>query len=593
MMAQAEMKTFRRWLKNHPDRDVHEFHADYLSPEQMSAIAADGGRRTIATEMAADRPQAMKETATAQPPFAWRGMGIPDYIKALILQLDPDDDEAERAVRILTEKKTRRNLQAAMDDILADITRQVPTDVEETVRQTRTHFQRDQALYDALTRALQDGVDLGVSVAVQQFEAIGFGMDYTLVNTAARRWAEQHAGDLIHQVEQTTVDSVRQAVGRWIGNGEPLQALIDDLTPTFGAARAERIATTEVTRSFAEANRIAYRESGVVEKIEWRTARDEFTCPQCFPLHGKQTEINGTFDGFYPPRHVNCLLSGTEVISFGPISAVAKSFYIGRCIEITLADGRKLAVTENHPILTLQGFISAKFLRHGDNVLSTANPKRIADAIDPDNDYRPIAIEQIFDTLVKSGKMRSICVPAAAEQFHGDGRNIHGDIDIVHVDSFLWRDRQSGVAQIAGERDFDNGGIVGITLTGKSMPLTFGMERYTSTRGIVSGSDLGDTFIHSHSRPFEELHFGLTPNMDTAFDEMLMQGIATDTPFSREFMLRFAGQVAMNEIVKIRNFEFSGHVYDLQSDMYGLYSGNGVIVKNCRCWIVPVIEEQR
>jgi len=41
MAAQAEMKAFRRWLKKRPDRDVHEFKADYLSYEELHAIAAE------------------------------------------------------------------------------------------------------------------------------------------------------------------------------------------------------------------------------------------------------------------------------------------------------------------------------------------------------------------------------------------------------------------------------------------------------------------------------------------------------------------------------------------------------------------------
>ncbi len=240
------------------------------------------------------------------PARTWVGSNIPEHIKALVLQLDPADDEAERETRMLIERRTKRNLQTAMDDILTEITRREPVSADETVMQTRGYFQRDQAMYDALYRALQDGVDLGVSVAVQQFEQIGFGFDWTLVNVNAREWARSYVGDLIRNVEQTTVDSVRQSVSRWIGNSEPLQTLIDDLTPAFGVQRAERIASTEVTRAFAQGNTVAYQEAGVVEKIEWRTARDERVCPQCGPLHGQTTDLGQTFGGFYPPRHPGC-----------------------------------------------------------------------------------------------------------------------------------------------------------------------------------------------------------------------------------------------------------------------------------------------
>ena len=47
-------------------------------------------------------------------------------------------------------------------------------------------FLRDQRLRDAVSRAVQDAADLGVSVAIDTLGNVGFGMDYTLVNTAAQ-----------------------------------------------------------------------------------------------------------------------------------------------------------------------------------------------------------------------------------------------------------------------------------------------------------------------------------------------------------------------------------------------------------------------
>ena len=124
---------------------------------------------------------------------------------------------------------------------------------------------------DAVSRAVQDAADLGVSVAIDTLGNVGFGMDYTLVNTAAREWAERYTDDILAQMANTTQRGVGQAIGRWVNNGEPLESLIDDLTPMFGRQRAESIAATEVTRAFAEGNRITYQESGVV--LRWSGAR--------------------------------------------------------------------------------------------------------------------------------------------------------------------------------------------------------------------------------------------------------------------------------------------------------------------------------
>ena len=85
-----------------------------------------------------------------------------------------------------------------------------------------------------------------------------------------------------------------------------MPALIDSLAPAFGTQRASLIASTEVTRAFAEANRIAYDESGVVTAYQWQTAADERVCPICGPLHGKQAQKGQRFNGLFPPAHPNC-----------------------------------------------------------------------------------------------------------------------------------------------------------------------------------------------------------------------------------------------------------------------------------------------
>lgn len=172
---------------------------------------------------------------------------------------------------------------------------------------------------DILSRALQDSADLGVSVSVRQFENVGFGFDYTLANENARDWALRYTDNLLTQLGTTTSRIVGQAVGRWINNGEPLQALVRDLRPAFGAQRAKLIASTEVTRAYAQGSKEAYVASGVVKKLVWQASMDERVCIYCGSLHGKVVGIEESFDGALPadlqektrpfalpPAHVGC-----------------------------------------------------------------------------------------------------------------------------------------------------------------------------------------------------------------------------------------------------------------------------------------------
>jgi hypothetical protein len=60
----------------------------------------------------------------------------------------------------------------------------------------------------------------------------------------------------------------------------------------------------------------------------------------------------------------------------------------------------------------------------------------------------------------------------------------------------------------------------------------------------------------------------------------------------RKFLDRFASLIATDQVVQVRHFDFRGHVYDLQSEMYGLYTVNGILNSNCRCALMPVIPDE-
>jgi SPP1 gp7 family putative phage head morphogenesis protein len=226
-----------------------------------------------------------------------------EWLKA-ILQLDPDDDEAEQKIREEIERRMERELSTAlgeqMDALIPNgasnaVVAAAPMRVVETGTGVR----------DAIRRNLQRSADLGVAVAVEQLGAIGF--DWTLANADAARWVQQYTFELVSGIHATTQARLQTAVSEWIQNGDPLNVLTQELAPLFGRQRARMIAQTETTRAYAEGNTASYRRSGVVEQVEWRTANDERVCPTCGPLNGKRTTVGGTFEGGYsPPAHPRC-----------------------------------------------------------------------------------------------------------------------------------------------------------------------------------------------------------------------------------------------------------------------------------------------
>ena len=113
------------------------------------------------------------------------------------------------------------------------------------------------------------------------------GIDWTLVNTAAAEWARGYTYDLISGINDTTAARLQAAINNWIEAGETLPDLTARVEKIFNnPVRAEMIAATEITRVYAEANTLAWKESGVVKGRRWVTANDERVCPICAPLGG-------------------------------------------------------------------------------------------------------------------------------------------------------------------------------------------------------------------------------------------------------------------------------------------------------------------
>lgn len=241
---------------------------------------------------------------------------IHDAQKTVELRLDPNDDEAEQKIRMELERKTARELRAILNRINGDFREYYPEEMEADMMRAMQIYRRAydnnrQKLHGALSRALTAGVDLGVQVAIDQFENIGFGFDWTMTNTRARDWAAQHAGELIQQIDTSTREMVQQSVSRWIDAQEPIQRLIDDLKQVpFSERRAQLIAQTEVTDAYTQGTVMSYMDSGLVAgppkyrpprdshpgcrcwlsliqdskggwSYVWRTSGDERVCPIC------------------------------------------------------------------------------------------------------------------------------------------------------------------------------------------------------------------------------------------------------------------------------------------------------------------------
>lgn len=145
-------------------------------------------------------------------------------------------------------------------------------------------------VYRILLQAAQDGIDLFSETAT-------LALDTTLVNEAAAKWAAKNAGQLVKDVDATTLKVIRSAISDFvITEGMTIADVMARLP--FGDARAMNVAITEITKSYANAAQLAGEET----KRQYPDVRvtktwyaNSTACPVCAENDGVEVDIDDSF----------------------------------------------------------------------------------------------------------------------------------------------------------------------------------------------------------------------------------------------------------------------------------------------------------
>jgi SPP1 gp7 family putative phage head morphogenesis protein len=403
------------------------------------------------------------------------------------------------------------------------------------------------------------------------------------------------------------------------------------------------IARTEIMRASNLGALAVYEENAdILSGVELVATKDERTCTICGALDGKRWKF-GDPNLVTPPSdtHPGCILPGQTVDLPGKLVGASKSFYVGRAVEILLRSGRRIAITANHPVLTPGGWKRAEMITEADHLISTGDAQRIVLGVNPDDEYGPTVIEQVFNALMVSAPMGAARVKPASEYFYGDGRFVHGDISVVLADGFLLSEGEPALTQPASKHVFDGGGMAEGTFASPRGAFHGGNGLAASPRGFVGAGQHAVTLFGSSGGPAGEHGIGNGARGNTRFEQpsaqnssgkpifegkglfgfagevALENGIefgnihaavtqsanglpddaahnfSIDSGLARQFRDRFASLITVDPVDGVRHFDFAGHVFDLQCEPYQLYICNGIIVKNCRCTLVPVLIDER
>lgn len=119
-------------------------------------------------------------------------------------------------------------------------------------------------------------------------------------------------------------------------------------------------------------------------------------------------------------------------------------------------------------------------------------------------------------------------------------------------------------------------------------------RRYGSAHSASPSTKRAKPFLLSGVRlisPGNSRRLGSTADLDAAILEARDKCKARDARFASELQRGLAGLIAADQIVEIRDFDYVGHVYDLQTHS-SIITVNGILTSNCRCHGEPLTQAE-
>lgn len=327
--------------------------------------------------------------------------------------------------------------------------------------------------------------------------------------------------------------------------------------------------------------------------------------------------------------HPECFVGDTSV-SASQVNAASARFYQGRIIKIATANKRNLTVTPNHPILTLRGWVPAQRLQVGDQLIASSDVQAVTSRINPNKENIPAAICEVFQSLSRTGS--NTRREGSRLQFHGDGLN--GEVEVVYPNGFLRSEDDLALSEPISKQGFMRGQLAN-TFNRISSLAQFGLRYDTAPSGGVSSERVPLAFRIRHPCHAQAIAFADTPDLhslasqgvqdagygdavgcgelierfsrkiasaeicrsipaimpatrtehDSGVSEVPSKLLAVDSNLARKLMTMFPSEIALDQVVQVRNDEFSGQVYNLHTDT-NWYFANGIVAHNCRVFAI-------
>lgn len=360
------------------------------------------------------------------------------------------------------------------------------------------------------------------------------------------------------------------AVWRALKDGVPYEAAVER-----GRQRAETLAATDLQLAKTHTARRAMAQNERVVGHR-RSLRGGSSCGLCVVASTQRYDKDRL-----SPIHPGCVPSGSLVSAEGVV-AVTRRWHTGELVVLRSASGDEVAVTPDHPVLTDQGWVPARLVREGDDLLRSLGAHG-AVLGRPAERHRPALVEDVWRAASVSGVL--LKMPLAPEDLHGDGA--HGEVDVVWphghlppVGNVTFGQPVSECLLVAGRGGrsaFDAGSSLALFL-----------ERdLSSASGLVGGGGLGLALGLGHLGGTGAPGLAASPRFDAPAEEFSFESAPVYAQRGVDLVRRLAGLVERDRVVEARRVSWSGHVYNLHT-AGGWYSANNHIVSNCDCGIIAI-----
>jgi len=284
---------------------------------------------------------------------------------------------------------------------------------------------------------------------------------------------------------------------------------------------------------------------------------------------------------------VRCFPGETRVTA-REIERIYRRAYSGPMVRLETRDGRVLSGTPNHPVLTERGWVPMRELAHGDHLVCEDRWGERASGGDPHEECAPTELRELFDAatdaigLVVCGLAPRERVRTSEVDFHGDGKD--GDVDVVTIDRELWsridaalvKKREQLVLKTSGARARALDGDCARILSASDLS----SRESTSACRVVHVSGETRAIFDAHTGEAKGFGFSVGASADAARVESRVDDAGVNADRIAECPDALSFEVPSDQIVSVETFEFSGHVYNLQTAS-NTYAAEGIVSHNC------------